>query len=194
VTDIPPQYGPANPIREWEKMGGVVDGTGRSGSWKLPLAAFTNGDIEPVSSKIDPGEEKARHEAAYKLQSNGVNIGRFALRGAGTPGRKQFSAPLADPYAEANLNYEKHMDVCLRAVADSLLHGPSSLEANGVQMVEGLKALETPSDKKRLQSDLTKSLAYLRDRVGVPRDMSYPAARQLRAHLNFASDLIMTKL
>ena len=29
---------------------------------------------------------------------------------------------------------------------------------------------------------------YLRDRVGVPRDMRYPAARQLRAHLNWLID------
>lgn len=29
---------------------------------------------------------------------------------------------------------------------------------------------------------------YLRDRVGVPRDMRFPAARQLRAHLNWLID------
>ena len=30
------------------------------------------------------------------------------------------------------------------------------------------------------------SLAYLRDRIGVPRDVSFPAARQLRTRINWA--------
>jgi glutathione S-transferase len=34
------------------------------------------------------------------------------------------------------------------------------------------------------------SLQYVRDRVGVPRDMTLPAARQLRAVLNWAIDAL----
>ena len=50
--------------------------------------------------------------------------------------------------------------------------------------------LEVDKSDAKTRKDLKKSLAYFRDRIGVPRDMSYPAARQLRAHLNWISDQI----
>ena len=54
----------------------------------------------------DVGKEvEARHEAAYKLISNSKNVARFACRGASKEGSKQFSAPLADPYAVPNEKY-----------------------------------------------------------------------------------------
>ena len=46
-------------------------------------------------------------------------------------------------------------------------------------------AAEVRGDKKAVAA---KCLAYLRDRVGVPRDMSYPAAMYFRASLNAAID------
>lgn len=49
----------------------------------------------------------------------------------------------------------------------------------------------TAENQRLVLSNLASSAAYLRDRIGVPRDMSYPAARQLRAHLNWAIDLLV---
>ena len=43
----------------------------------------------------------------------------------------------------------------------------------------------------RLSRALDECLTHLRDRVGVPRDMSHAAARELRAHLNWALDIVL---
>ena len=40
------------------------------------------------------------------------------------------------------------------------------------------------------KEDVISSLSYLRDRVGVPRDLPLASARQLRAHLNWAMDAL----
>lgn len=132
IKDIPPQYGPGCPVLGWETMGHTIDGTdtkntgntGNTGTntgntvsnWKLPLPPFSHTDVEPISPSIDPGEESARHEAAFNLLKNYSAVSRFALRGAGQKG-KQFQAPLVDPYAVPDLGCVDDMEACLRLVS-----------------------------------------------------------------------------
>ena len=97
-------------------------------------------------------------------------IVRFACRGVGQPGRKRFQAPLADPYAEPDAAFIPVLEPVLAEVARALLEGPSDA-AIRVGDADAVKAVQA-------------CLVYLRDRVGVPRDMSYPAALELRATLN----------
>lgn len=92
VRDIPPQYGESYPVDGFEVMASRIDGSDRT-SWTLPLPPFQpQTDIEPVEAAINPGEESVRHEAAYKLLKNIEAVAKFALRGAGSPGKKQFQA------------------------------------------------------------------------------------------------------
>jgi hypothetical protein len=68
---------------------------------------------------------------------------------------------------------------CMNISLYSRLHGiHSSSEETGDSMW-------TPPTQQ-----LDTCLAYLRDRVGVPRDMGPVAAMQLRAHLNWAISLM----
>ncbi len=69
----------------------------------------------------------------------------------------------------------------LRHVAHALLAGvePKQASNSALAAAEGAALPGGP---------VAASAMYLRDRVGVPRDLPYPAARQLRAHLNWLID------
>ena len=172
VMDIPPQYGPgfSDSNDAVEEAQSVIDG----GGWRLPLN-LSSSNLEPLPDSMNHGDEAARHEAAYKLTANSAAIAKFACRGMGEKGAKQFGAPLADPTAVPNLNYEQKVDKALRITASLMLDGSAGASA-GTTSKEG--------------KEVAKCLTYLRDRVGVPRDMSYPAAMQLRAHLNHVIDAL----
>uniref|UniRef100_A0A6T7NAB0 GST N-terminal domain-containing protein n=1 Tax=Hanusia phi TaxID=3032 RepID=A0A6T7NAB0_9CRYP len=181
VMDIPPQYGPGQPIPEADKYQKEIDG--RAG-WSLPLPPLSENSIEPVLAFNNPGDEAARHEAATSLLGNHEAVARFCCRAAGSGVGDWFRkggmtrSKLADPNAQPNEEYVKDVDACLRVLTKALLVGTQEVEGN----------VSFPTSGAKVQKEC---LLYLQQRISVPRDMSFPAARQLRAHLSWMMDKLV---
>ncbi|KAG0590092.1 hypothetical protein KC19_1G071100 [Ceratodon purpureus] len=85
-------------------------------------------------------------------------------------------------------NHEKVVSFALRPVRDGekykeMVDLAFHLVANALML--GVENVPDSVNPSTFPPQVAVAAAYLRDRVGVPRDMSYPAARQLRAHLNW---------
>lgn len=101
---------------------------------------------------------------------------------AGRKGMPPYSAMLSDPNAVPNDAVKNGVGSVLQTISMALLEGVDRHEETMIKMAETI-VKEGGDD---YSEGVIASLAYLRDRVGVPRDMRLPAARQLRAHLNWA--------
>ena len=73
-----------------------------------------------------------------------------------------------------------------------LLRKGSFLNSNENSLSEAVKALSKGDDATSLQ--VVDCLDYLRQCIGVPRDMSYPAARLLRTELLNISAVIENEI
>jgi len=176
--DLPPQLGGCEFGPEGEAAAEAIDGSdGRS--WALPLPPL---NAASMPEPFEPGEVPARDrlEAAARLIGNHVNVVRFAARGCGLPGLRPVSARLSDPTARPGEAFLDDVDAALRRAAHALLAGTDAAAAATQQAGAAAPA--------RQAVPAAAAAAYLRDRVGVPRDMRFPAARQLRAHLNWVID------
>jgi len=203
VMDIPPQYGPGYDggfEDDRKKFSSNIVGKDNK-SWTLPLdfddevqplykgpplpiVVLESMGIEPSDKNnyeaADPAtmEKACRYMAAWKLAGNGKAISKFAARG-GPKGssnpRKTFGAPLADPYAASDTDVQPHVDTALRIVCSKLLLLDDT--TNTEELTEVIP--------KKHRKGVISSLAYLRDRIGVPRDLPLASARYLRAYLNW---------
>lgn len=75
-------------------------------------------------------------------------------------------------------NGEKDADIAFQMVCQALINGVEEVTSSGA-FKQGI-----------VDRSAAANLRHTRDRICVPRDMSFPAARQLRAHLNWAADVI----
>ena len=186
--DLPPQLGGCRPEAGSEPFAAAVDGdkslTGNRPSWSLPLEAH-NGGIEPDWAWTGD-EEAAKREAVERISANHEAIAKFAARGAGKKGMPPVMAPLSDPYATPSEAVVESVDACMQVVAMAILHGTDSQDTN----MQSLATAIAEKGGRELGGGVIRSLRYVQERVGVPRDMKLPAARQLRAHLHWSMETI----
>ena len=187
--DLPPQLGGCSYEPSGEPFEKAINGLrsldGTQGSWELPLQPH-NGGVEP-DWEWAGDESTARREAVERLSFNHESIIKFAARGAGKKGFRSYSAVLADPNAIPNEAVQSGVSAALSVVCMAMLEGHKDHDA----IMDQMAAAIVTDGGNDYANGVVDSLAYLRDRVGVPRDMRLPAARQLRAHLNWAIGKIL---
>eukprot|EP00929_Paragymnodinium_shiwhaense_P112873 TRINITY_DN81134_c0_g1_i1.p1 TRINITY_DN81134_c0_g1~~TRINITY_DN81134_c0_g1_i1.p1 ORF type:complete len:463 (-),score=100.19 TRINITY_DN81134_c0_g1_i1:180-1568(-) len=189
VKDIPPQYGMGESVKEAATVQAALDGN--DAAWFFPLPELSSSSAPSDTLQRhgwEPYERDAHHEAAYRVLCNHEAVSRFMARGAGVPGGwangRPDRAELADPYAQpAKGQVAADVDAALRAAVLVMLELPGCGSSPSRDHEAMLKDNVSPKTTRQVAD----CACYLRDRVGVPRDMSYPAARWLRASLNWVA-------
>ena len=163
--DLPPQIGGAVPSGNYKPYMSEIDG----GAWTLDKRQEDL--IEPM---LPADSNIAIRDAVRKCLSNYENLVKFACRGMGKAGSPKVRAELADPYATSDLDYFEYVDGSLNTILTNMLN-----------TVEGIEKVAGPVyEDKRVATGVKACLLYLRERGGVPRDMTVHGARQLRAFIN----------
>jgi len=187
VHDLPPQLGGcvATGTPAQRAAAAAIDGVDGA-AWRLPLAPLADDPYDAWPGE-DPPRDRLR--AAARLVGNRDAVIKFAARGSAPPGSPSvWAGPLADPYAKEDVVALPAVDAALRHVAHALLVGVDAKQAGEGALAAAADGGGGPDGPRAVAG-----AAYLRDRVGVPRDLPLPAARQLRAHLNWFVDTVAVR-
>ncbi|KAH8098798.1 glutathione S-transferase [Aureococcus anophagefferens] len=125
--------------------------------------------------------ETARRAAAAALAGNAEACVRFAARGCRRATRRKTArgkAPLADPDVVSVPGVARPSTRCRIVVARLLAD-------------EGADALAADAARVLPAAPAAAAMAYLRDRVGVPRDMPHAEAHELRRALAWLHDVLL---
>lgn len=166
IHDLPPQIGGCQSSGNCKPYQQELDGQ----AWDTEKEVASL--VEPMLP-ADPQE--AARDAVRRTLANFDAVVRFAARGPGKKGSRQMSAALADPYAEPNEDYTGVVGTALMEILSAMLEfsGPAKVP------------FTPPSSWSGKEKEAVRlSLEYLRERVGVPRDMTVHGARVFRAHIN----------
>lgn len=147
--------------------------------FSLPLESLSAQSFEPYTAGDNPNIDK--YHAAKRLVENRAAVTMFACRNTGEEAAP-VRAPFSNPNAKPNEDIVPAVEAALRHAAHALL---ISVEAKQ-EMESGSLRVASTSEYGYLDgAPCYAALKYLRDRVGVPRDLYLPSARQLRAHLTW---------
>lgn len=156
--DLPPQIGYCFSSSSAKPFKEEIDG-------KF-LSIHSVANFEPL---IPLDEIIAGRELCRRIIGNHDGILNFMLRAVGTPGQPSVSAPLSDPFAKSNSKFFSDVDLSLRIILFMILS----------------RLIEVPLEVKAIsKTEVTSCLIYLRDRIGVPRDMSIHASKILKSYIN----------
>jgi len=176
--DLPPQIGGCESHDEAAGFQAAIDGTDGV-HWALPLPDTTKEHLLQGYLPVLKPDDAARREAAARVIENSEALVSYCLRALGAPG-PYMASQLSDPGNCPDTRFAKHIDSALRHVVAALL-SPQGLQADIVRQKE--REREGIAHSLLPKYAVGGGLAYLRERISVPRDMSWAAARQLRAHL-----------
>eukprot|EP00187_Rhodella_violacea_P016094 CAMPEP_0184724868 /NCGR_PEP_ID=MMETSP0314-20130426/29208_1 /TAXON_ID=38298 /ORGANISM="Rhodella maculata, Strain CCMP 736" /LENGTH=557 /DNA_ID=CAMNT_0027189955 /DNA_START=61 /DNA_END=1730 /DNA_ORIENTATION=- len=183
VRDIPIHYGQPLPSELGTPFQKFIDGDDQH--WELPLPPLNSSAIEPRGS-LRPGDQgdhgRHRVEASGHILTNMKNmtimLTNRALRVTSTGRQKrQIIAPF-----QINEEISVQLDEALRLLSRALLVGVDELEP------ERLEGYPLP---RQIGDPIVVAFCAMRNSVRVPRDMSFPAARQFRAHVSWVCQVIV---